>query len=169
MRIVDIPGFEGRYAIREDGIVISYFCRKGRRSKPYNLKPQWNARYFEVQLHVNHKITHRLIHRLLAEAFIPNPENKPQINHKDGNRRNNALDNLEWCTQSENNKHAHVTGLNIPPRGEKKRNAKLTAEKVREIRALKGRLSQAEIGLRFGIAQQYVTKIQRGERWGWLA
>jgi hypothetical protein len=57
------------------------------------------------------------IHRLLAEAFIPNPENKAFVNHKDGNRRNNTLSNLEWVTSSENNLHAyHVTKTRKPPR-----------------------------------------------------
>ena len=54
--------------------------------------------------------SHR-VHRLVAQTYIPNPENLPQINHKDGNPLNNSLDNLEWCTAKDNNIHAIKTGL----------------------------------------------------------
>ena len=55
-----------------------------------------------------------MIHRLVAETFIPNPEGKPQVNHIDGNRKNNAADNLEWTTCTENSQHAYNTGLAKP-------------------------------------------------------
>lgn len=55
---------------------------------------------------------HASIHRLVAETYISNPENKEHVNHIDGNRHNNAVQNLEWCTRSENVNHAYLTGLN---------------------------------------------------------
>ncbi len=70
--------------------------------------------YREVILVDNNIRHYKLVHRLVAEAFIPNFENKPQINHKDGNKLNNCVDNLEWCTQSENMKHAYKKGLQKP-------------------------------------------------------
>lgn len=72
-----------------------------------------DTKYFQVSLWKENKSKNYYVHRLLAETFIPNPENKPEVNHIDGNRQNNALENLEWCTRIENVAHAMKTGLKI--------------------------------------------------------
>jgi hypothetical protein len=75
------------------------------------LKPAKTNGYWRVGLSVNHKINNCYVHRLLAEAFIPNPDNKPEVNHKDGVKTNCTIFNLEWSTYSENNQHAYDTEL----------------------------------------------------------
>ena len=92
----DIVGYEGEYAITRDGNVWSYKSNKF-------LKPGLiRDGYHQVNLCKNGKKKHYLIHRLVAEAFIPNPDNLPQVNHKDEDKSNNCVDNLEWCSAKYN-------------------------------------------------------------------
>ena len=77
------------------------------------------------------------VHRLVAMAFLPNPNNLPQVNHKDGNKQNNSVDNLEWCEQSDNMKHAYKNGLQIPSENQRKaiiNTNKLKQKKVCQIK-----------------------------------
>ena len=67
--------------------------------------------YYRISVNINGKCVSKSVHRLVAEAFIPNLENKPCINHKDGNKLNNNIENLEWCTVQENTKHAYDNKL----------------------------------------------------------
>ena len=84
----------------------------GRRaSEPRIMRPARMGLYSGVVLCGPNKQEKRYIHRLVATAFIPNPEGKPEVNHKDGDKHNNALSNLEWATSSENKQHASRTGL----------------------------------------------------------
>lgn len=126
-----VKGYEGLYEVSDDGFVRSLermTTGKDGVSKPVHsrtlrLNPSMitkrhpNAHY-TVELWKDNKRKRMSIHRIVGEAFISNPEGKPQINHIDGNPSNNHISNLEWCTNSENMKHAYELGL-AKPRGMK--------------------------------------------------
>jgi len=115
----DIIGYEGLYAVTEDGKVWSYPKRVNSYEGSWMIQHEYVNRKNRITPHVqytvplskNGKRTRCQVHRLVAQAYIPNPENKPQINHKDGNPFNNNIDNLEWVTQSENMRHAQEAGM----------------------------------------------------------
>ena len=104
----DIKGYEGLYQVSNTGKVRSLdrkvwnYIKKGRTLKTHN-----NGHgYYNISLHGNNKIEkHVYIHRLVAETFIPNPNNLPQVNHKDFNKSNNNIDNLEWVSSLQNKIH----------------------------------------------------------------
>lgn len=108
----DIPGYDGLYQISSKGRARSVFCDRRRCGDKYIKKQQvlkptiTNYGYLVVGLtDKNGKCNSRLVHRLVAEVFIPNPEGLPIINHKDENKVNNSVENLEWCSYSYNNSY----------------------------------------------------------------
>lgn len=105
-----IAGYEGYYEVSDLGNVRS-LDRGNRKGK---LLVSNTGKYKGVFLCKLGTIKRKNIHRLVAETFIPNPENKPLVNHKDGDKHNNKLENLEWCTHQENMNHAYENNL-IPP------------------------------------------------------
>lgn len=109
------------------------------------------------------------VHRLVAEAFVPNPDNKPFVNHIDGNKANCCASNLEWATASENSKHAVATGLVVMPVGEKNRASKLDAETVKYIRDVyvprDKHFGARGLARELGVSKSTVTNVISGETW----
>ena len=114
----DVIGYEDEYEISSDGIVKSKdrLCidslgrKRFRKGKVLHPDIAQNG-YYRITLSKNGKRKQVYLHRLLAEHFIDNPNDLPQINHKDGNKLNNNINNLEWCTVQENTIHAYKNGL----------------------------------------------------------
>lgn len=185
-----IKGFEGYYEVSNLGRVRSLdryvnhnfggkrFC-KGQLLKP---TPDKDG-YHRVNLKIKQKGSISLVHRLVAYAFIPNPENKPQVNHINGIKHDNRIENLEWCTLSENRQHAYDTNLQngINRRGCKSNFAKLSESDVKDIRNLyKGDLrliskndrhkylSTKKIAKKYNVSAGAIQAIISGKTWNWL-
>lgn len=108
------------------------------------------------------------LHRMVAMTFLDNPNNFPIINHIDGNKQNNCVDNLEWCTYSHNTLHAIKLGR-LKVRGEESKSSKLTTKQVYEILSLlKSGLRQQDIANMYGVARKAICKISTGKSWAHL-
>ena len=105
----------------------------------------------------------KLVHRLVAEAFIPNPENKPEVNHKDLDKTNNKASNLEWCTKIENMQHAIRLGVVPVMNGEKNGSSKLKEKQVIYIKNSKLKLK--ELAKMFNVSMSNISEIRRNETW----
>lgn len=118
LEIRDVKGLEEYLYVTSDGDVYSkdrfYINKngkkiiiKGKLKTPTNN----NCGYYQIRVTVNGRVHRKYLHRILAEAFIPNPSNYPEVNHIDGNKENNSIDNLEWCSKSQNIQHALSNNL----------------------------------------------------------
>lgn len=128
----DVVGYEDLFSVSEGGRLWSK--RTNKWLKQHISKTGYRIVASRIGGRTGKAICFK-IHRLVADAFIPNPNRKPFVNHKDGNKVNNHVSNLEWCTQSENVKHAYDTGLIEAKRGLEHHGAGLTEAQVRYIRA----------------------------------
>lgn len=142
----DIDGYNGAYQVSNLGRV--------RHIQTNILKADYRPtrkEYAYAQARISIRGKHYSIHRLVAQTFIPNPKKLPQVNHKDGNTRNNRVENLEWCTAKDNTKHAIETGL---------KKLKVPLEKYEYVCAeyLKGR-TMKNIGEEFGVHDTRIRDI----------
>ncbi len=158
MEFVKIKGHE-RYEISKCGIIRNVYNK--------NIKSQYisSTGYYMVSLSYENKSRPQRVHRLLACTFINNEKNEKFINHIDGNKLNNSLDNLEWCSHSYNMKHAFDTGL-INNTGEKNGMSKLDFKKVSYIKELlKKGVSQQKIADKFNVSRSAILKIHLKKTW----
>jgi hypothetical protein len=161
MRWKPIPNYVGRYLVSDTGDVLSAITG-------LILSPGLAGNgYLSVSLMNKNGVarTH-MLHRLIAEAFIPNPDELPEVNHKDGNKLNNVISNLEWCSYTDNLKHSYVRKL----RGRMK-SCKLSEEDVAYIRATyvpwsTGETSAKALAKKFGVTKNWITTVASGRKYG---
>ena len=159
----DCVGYESLYQVSNLGNVKSLNYNHTKKEK--FLKQGINWGYKRVHLFNKDKIKKSYrVHKLVAEAFICNPENKVYVNHLDGDKSNNNVNNLEWCTAKENCQHAILNNLfGIPVKGENHCRAKLKEKEVLEIR--KSKLKVKEIAKLYNISLRNVRNILARDSW----
>lgn len=156
-----IQGYENRYLISSYGRVYSI---RGKRWLKYSVP---KCGYPQVGLCVHNKRVNYMIHRLVAQTFLNKPIDKDYVNHIDGNKLNNRVDNLEWVTRSENEKHAYIHGLITPTRGELSGASKLTWEQVKIIRQMynKQHYSTRQLAKIFNVGKSTIQSITSNHTW----
>ena len=172
---ISIRDYEGFYDISNFGVVKGLarqvpWKTSVRTMKEKIMKYSIEDGYRRVGLCKGGHQTKISIHRMVAEAFIPNPLNLPEVNHIDGIKTNNVVTNLEWCTDSYNKKHAYDTGLKKSPeglnQGIKHGMSKLVDDNVLLVlRLLELGLSQYKIAKIVGINQSGISRIKNNKLW----
>lgn len=151
----DVDGWEGLYWVSNLGRVKS-----SKRLKSLYVSSHG---YHTVGFCHNHFEKTCSVHRLVAKAFIPNPNNLPQVNHKNGIKTDNRVENLEWCDNKHNVRHSFNTGLQVAISGKNHYKSKLDDEKVRDIRT--ARIPVAEFARLYGVSPRTIQSAKRYRSW----
>lgn len=168
--ITPIPNYETHYGATPDGRIFSFNYRgtKGcvhelAQSSLYDKRRKTKSMYRRVKAYWVNPKTPTAVHRLIAQTFLPNPNSLPQVNHKNGDKADNRVENLEWCTVGDNVRHSESSGLADHPQGEDHPAAKLTEVEVLEIRELAGDVCDiAEI---YGVSKYCIYDIRNRKSW----
>lgn len=147
----DIIGYEGKYQVNNYGQVKS--LKSGRILKQYLNK----YGYYQVTLSKDNKAKLYRVHRLVAMSFLKSINNKTQVNHINGNKKDNRLENLEWCNSSENLKHAYKNGLQKPKKGKDNVLSKKTYQYDTNLNLIKEWDSVADIVRELNITKQQIS------------
>lgn len=151
---------ENQYSVTDTGVVYSYKYNKKR-----ELRQLDDVGYLRVKISLGGKIKNCKVHRLVAEAFLSTWDESLQVNHKDFDRQNNHVDNLEMVTGKENTMHATLGGRRRTKKGQDAWNSKLTPEQVVEIRSKRGILSQHTLAKLYGVSRSCINNIMLGVNW----
>lgn len=157
-----VVGYEGLYEISNKGRVKSLYKYKGTTQRILSPRDNQNGyHYLSVSLYKNKSSHHKYIHRLVAQAFIPNPKKKSQINHIDNNTLNNNSQNLEWCTPKENSLHRKKYGRGASR--ERHGMSKLYEKDIIKIR--KSKLTQEKIASIYNVSRSNISMIKNNKTW----
>lgn len=171
-----IKGFENLYEISDDGYIYTLERKMPTPTTTYTLKERCSKGYKDKKGYLRFDFRRRggkcvPVHRLVAEAFLPNPENKPQVNHINGDKTDNRVENLEWCTNGENQIHAFKFGLQ---KGAfKHHNSKLTLEQVLDIKnnCIIGskKYGMQTFAKKYGVSTKSVQQIMAGKSYKYIS
>jgi hypothetical protein len=169
-----VVGYEGLYEVSDDGVVRSLAFEIKKKVKgvakireAVELKQQIHRKgYAKVRLYKQTDWKQFFVHRLVAMMFIPNENNLTQVNHKDGNKLNNCVSNLEWISNTENMRHAYRTGIKVNPCGASASRAKLSEDSVMlAVKLRREGKTYREVARIVGCKLETVQRICSGSAW----